>query len=369
MAATKRRKVADCDDVAFTLLSEVASNPFRGWEKNLILIIDSYLQSNTTNSMHYYGQESYFEFHTIRQQMHHMYVICGLSHEMLRGVYSSCVHGDLSVLKLMLAHVVHTDENMSRACYFASYFGHASIVKYLIQEHKSPTSTTQAWASDICEGHSMLVSAFHGHLDVVKVLLPVDQSKAYEAFHEACCEGHVEIAKYLLSNSSPEHDLHEEINENQERNNHTLDIVTRKGHLNAVKYLVSLGVDIAADQQCALHTASSYGHLDIVKYMVEMKCDVNDGRYNPFISACSEGHLEVAKYLRSVGSDISIMGNLVFMSAAERGDLEMVEFLLKCAKEDTGETRDLLNSFEHAAINAALENGHTEVFQYLSDQY
>jgi ankyrin repeat protein len=43
---------------------------------------------------------------------------------------------------------------------------------------------------------------------------------------------------------------------------------SENGHLDVVKYLVSQGADITADDNYAVRWASFYGHLEVVKYLV-----------------------------------------------------------------------------------------------------
>ncbi len=53
--------------------------------------------------------------------------------------------------------------------------------------------------------------------------------------------------------------------------------------------------------------ASRKGHLEVVKYLKSVGADINaksNNSYTPLHSASQNGHLEVVKYLKSVGADI-----------------------------------------------------------------
>src|SRR3990167_7402022 len=50
--------------------------------------------------------------------------------------------------------------------------------------------------------------------------------------------------------------------------------VCKKGNLETVKHLVSLGANIRSNKDYAVRKASMYGHLEIVKYLVEHGADI-----------------------------------------------------------------------------------------------
>jgi ankyrin repeat protein len=77
-----------------------------------------------------------------------------------------------------------------------------------------------------------------------------------------------------------------------EEKNTLTQIEAQCGNLEVVKYLVSQGADITADDNHALRWASAYGHLKVVKYLVSQGADVHaDDNY------AVEGHLDVVKFL------------------------------------------------------------------------
>ena len=48
-------------------------------------------------------------------------------------------------------------------------------------------------------------------------------------------------------------------------------MASEEGNLETVKYLVSLGADVRADNDYAVRSASRNGHLETVKYLVSME--------------------------------------------------------------------------------------------------
>src|SRR5581483_7285166 len=55
------------------------------------------------------------------------------------------------------------------------------------------------------------------------------------------------------------------------------------GHLSTVQYLLSVGADIHADDNCAIRYASKHGHLSVVQYLVELG---NSHRLSPNSTCC-----------------------------------------------------------------------------------
>jgi len=68
------------------------------------------------------------------------------------------------------------------------------------------------------------------------------------------------------------------------------------GHLETVKYLVSLGADIHANNDEAIQQASRYGHLKIVKYLIKQGANIHADSY-AIKEALHNGYDEVVQYL------------------------------------------------------------------------
>ncbi len=96
--------------------------------------------------------------------------------------------------------------------------------------------------------------------------------------------GHIDLVKYFISLGA--NVLHD--------NNYAILSATINGHLNVVKYLLASGID---KKRCgvAFQYACELGHLDIVKCLM----DESFQRVNPLNGACENGHLDVVKYLIS----------------------------------------------------------------------
>ena len=85
--------------------------------------------------------------------------------------------------------------------------------------------------------------------------------------------------------------------------------VSKNGHLEVVKYLVSQGADIKTRDNYAVRWASRNGHLEVVKYLVSQGADIKTRDNYAVIWASRNRHLEVIKYLVSQGADIKDQNN------------------------------------------------------------
>ena len=163
--------------------------------------------------------------------------------------------------------------------------------------------------------HSIMI----GDLSKVKTLCEdgvdfISQSDyCNELIQEAVYYGHLEIIKYLMSIGACV----------QSGKDYALITASEKGYLEIVEYLVSIGANVRSKNDRALIMASHYGHLKIVKYLVSqganIHCTLKDelnfsypmdiciylSGNSPIQRASVHGHLDVVVYLSNLGADIS----------------------------------------------------------------
>jgi len=82
-------------------------------------------------------------------------------------------------------------------------------------------------------------------------------------------------------------------------------LASEDGHLAVVKYLVSHGADIHANNDSSVRSTSYNGHLDVVAYLVSQGADIHADNDSSVRSASSNGHLDVVAYLVSQGAPIT----------------------------------------------------------------
>ncbi len=136
----------------------------------------------------------------------------------------------------------------SNALRWAATNGHLEIVKLLI-----PVSDPKAGGS-----YALRLAAENGHLEIVKLLIPVSYPKAHNSYalRWAAENGHLEIVKLLIPVSDP-----------KSLDSNALRWAAAEGHLEIVKLLIPVS-DPKAHNSNALRWAATNGHLEIVKLLI-----------------------------------------------------------------------------------------------------
>jgi ankyrin repeat protein len=161
----------------------------------------------------------------------------------------------------------------------------------------------------------------------------MNQEELNEQFKKAAKESDLELVQYLVEQGL---DIHAD-------NDCALIWSAGKGYLEIVKYLVEKGADIHANDDEVLRVASEIGHLEIVKYLVEKGADIHAVKDTPLRFSASFGYLEVVKYLIENGADIHAENDDAFKMAALNNRLEVVKyFLFDCKMKIKQYTKDWL---------------------------
>ncbi len=119
-----------------------------------------------------------------------------------------------------------------------------------------------------------------------------------------------------------------------------------------IEYLVSIGADIHANNNDALHWASGNEHLDVVKYLVSKGANIYED--NVLRMASGNGRLEIVQYLVSIGANVN--SDDAVQWALDNGHLEVVKYLVSMGANIPN--RD-------DALQWASNIGHLHVVQYL----
>ena len=108
-----------------------------------------------------------------------------------------------------------------------------------------------------------------------------------------------------------------------------LDNSIREGDMKSAKYMVSQGAKLSLNHSIYVWEASHYGHLDVMKYLVSIGADIT-ARWNRCAigGASCNGHLDVVKYLVSLGADITAFDDTVCDTAYAHGYLGVVDYLV-----------------------------------------
>lgn len=102
-----------------------------------------------------------------------------------------------------------------------------------------------------------------------------------------------------------------------------LKCATKRGRLNVIKYVLE---DIKPDVNVykLMNYAASEGHLDVIKYFVSLGAAVNDEKCLVLKAAVMEGQVEIVKYLLSIGAD----PKKYLVQAASYGNKEILGYML-----------------------------------------
>ncbi|PVU88970.1 hypothetical protein BB559_005283 [Furculomyces boomerangus] len=251
-------------------------------------------------------------------------------------------NGYLDIVKYLVKSGVNIHENNEIALKEASENGYLDVVKYLV-EKGADIHADQDWA--------LGMASKSGYLDIVEYLVEKGakvQARENFALGIACWNKRLDIAKYLIENGA---DIIAETHWKQifkDKNTHLdvvnyllerglyfskpysiLGVVSSKGNLEFVKYLVENGADIRTNNDVAFRSASLNGHLDVVKYLVDNGADIHANNDSALRLAAKYGYLDVVKYLVQSGADIHANGDIDLREASVNRRSEVVKYLIE----------------------------------------
>lgn len=133
----------------------------------------------------------------------------------------------------------------------------------------------------------------------------IEEDETDPPLTKACANGHIEVVKYLLTSK----ELFEHADINAE-NGSALAESCWNGHFNIIKYLLtSPSLKTKADlniSSISINYAAAQGHLEIVDYLLtsseikqHSKINNNDINLSPIVRAAAGNHVEVVKFLTS----------------------------------------------------------------------
>ena len=119
----------------------------------------------------------------------------------------------------------------------------------------------------------------------------------------------------------------------------------KNDELDLVKYLVSQGADVTANDNEAIISAAEGNHLAIVKYLVSKGADVTADDNEVLLHAVANENLALVKYLVSQGADVTAQNNAAIIDATEYKNLDIVKYLVS-----QGATQDIKDEYLINAI-------------------
>ncbi|UKZ47855.1 hypothetical protein TrVGV298_002088 [Trichoderma virens] len=251
----------------------------------------------------------------------------------------------------------------------AASFGHANVVRKLIEHGASYTALTRfGWTP-------FSVACCHGSLSVAKLLLDdygvsmeYDYGINWSALRSASTYGHADILAYLLqrgADTTPEAGgwscLHiaadgGHVEAVEVLLNHGFDpsavanelgwtpltLAVDKGHYDTVELLLDRGVDIEqrfTNQWTSLCMAANRGDLGMAMLLVSRGANVMAkafGGWTPITLAATNGHRDMVNLLLAFGADIhmkTLSGWTPLMAASDGGHAALAKILLDCGAD------------------------------------
>lgn len=202
---------------------------------------------------------------------------------------SACVMKDMRLIRRLIELGAN---NFDECMIQASRLGHIKIIKFMIYE--GATDFKEAIAQAIMNNHVKIVELLYDRVDNFEEI-DLDELGIFEAAEN----GNKDVIEFLQSKDYVIHNVS------------ILDSAAYGGHLDLVKYMVSLGTPIS---DIALENGIQSGNIELVKYFVEQ----GENDFNYILDVAAEyGHVEIAKY------------------AIERGAANVNEALWDCINNGT----------------------------------
>lgn len=130
----------------------------------------------------------------------------------------------------------------------------------------------------------------------------------------------------------------------------------RINYMEGVTYLESQGVEMHLNDEIALNIATKNGQFEIVKFLIEKKFDINMGGGVPLRNACKGKYLDIVKLLVESGAKINNINNLFLIELGKNGSVDVLKYLIE---------QGLQLNPENEILSLACQYGHFDLVKYL----
>lgn len=250
--------------------------------------------------------------------------------------------GNLDIVKYLLSKGIDMNDEYNGnnfSLYYACRYGHAKIVKILIENN-----------ANINYDEPLIdVACAEGFEDIVKILIK-NGANITGCLKYACMGGNLNLVKYLVEQ--------EKMNVNEEG---TLQYACRFNHIDIVEYLIKNNASI--DDSHVMLTACKYGHNDIVRLLIDNGGDVNVEFYDgidlqyPIIFAVENNHLSTVELLIRNNADIHVEGEASLIIACKKGYGDIAKLLIENGAN--------IHIYGEMALIKAAENKHFHIVELL----
>ncbi|XP_067656470.1 serine/threonine-protein phosphatase 6 regulatory ankyrin repeat subunit B-like [Haliotis asinina] len=293
-------------------------------------------------------------------------------HDKKTPLMNAAYHGRRRVFELVEergGNVSLIDADGDNILHIACCGGHIEMVKYVLSHTKLDISSRGQYGRT-----PGMTAAYCGHIEVFDLLVErggdasVRDDNGDNILHVACCGGHIEMVKYVLSLNKLD------VKSRGQYGRTPVMTAAYCGHIKVFDLLVERGGDASVRDDNGdniLHVACCGGHIEMVKYVLSLnKLDINSRGYyerTPLMTAAFFGHEKVCEMLVERGCNISLKdvdGNNILHVICFSGYLNIVKYVLSLNKLDINGR----GHYGRTPLMTAASSGHKEVFDLLVEK-
>ena len=108
-----------------------------------------------------------------------------------------------------------------------------------------------------------------------------------------------------------------------------LELLCQKNNIEIIRFLVSRDyIDLQNENKSALIVSCFYGHLDLVKYLISVGANPIETNNFPITFASRGGHIDIVKYLTLLGADPYVDNNINLCAAITSNNPFVIKFFI-----------------------------------------
>ncbi|AEX61930.1 putative ankyrin repeat protein [Megavirus courdo7] len=328
---------------------------------------------------HSYGYVSDIEYAIKYQQIDTIKYLLNNDNKLKRYYYNfryACKIGNLEIVKYMYENGWNYNDCIDSGLCSACKYNHMNIIEFLIsclpESHKKDSEIlcsaiesdnteiiqyliSLGWDVTAKKNAAMVRAAQKKNFAMIKYLISLGAKYNRNVLYHSC--ENIEIVKYLFTQNI----------EITDKDRYGIDDICKSGYLDALEILAENDHNkiIKKNAGDLIYTAAEYGHLDIVKYLVSIKPKIAKDNCGAIRIAFINCHLDVVKYLISVGTSAKKI-NEYAASIICRGSYTCyhpIEKKIECIKWII-EEMDMKHYIKAIAIKA-FRYGHVAIIEYL----
>jgi ankyrin repeat protein len=187
----------------------------------------------------------------------------------------------------------------------------------------------------------------NGDIIEIKLLTNKLNVKKHDILASATYYGHIEVVRYLIS-----------LDCDLESRNKALIVGAQCDHFEIVKYLISVGADPRTQEDFALIYSAENGNMEMLKYFIGLGCNIWSQYSKALKYGAKNGHIDIVRYLVSLGGyDSEDVIDHALRFSAYNGHIDVLDYLISLGS-------DVRNQRDKPLIFSAC-NGHLHMVKHL----